>query len=122
MRPIEVIKEENGGPFAQRTVFGWCIVGPLSNGKSTVNSLRCNRIAVTDTTKNQYSQHYFAIQDEVKDVDAATALMDMYRKEFNEPTPKEMKKQLLKHSKKCQNFPIVLWWKFKGNGQISMEN
>ena len=96
LRPIEVIKEENGGPFAQRTAFGWCIVGPLSNGKSTVNSLRCNRIAVTDATTNQYSQHYFAVQDEVKDVNAAAVLMDMYRKEFNEPTPKEMKKQLLK--------------------------
>ena len=29
---------------------------------------------------------------------------------------------MLTHSKKCQNFPILLWWKFKGNGQISMEN
>ncbi len=96
LRPIEVIKEENGGPFAQRTAFGWCIVGPLSSGQSAVNSLRCNRIAVTDATTNQYSQHYFAVQDEVKDVNAATVLMDMYRKEFNEPTPKEMKKQLQK--------------------------
>ena len=77
LRPLEVIKEENGGPFAQRTAFGWCIVGPLSSGQSTVNSLRCNRIAVTDATTNQHSQHYFAVQDEVKDVNAATVLMDM---------------------------------------------
>ena len=26
------------------------------------------------------------------------------------------------HSKKYQNFPIVLGWKFKGNGQVSMGN
>ena len=61
-----------------------------------MNSLRCNRIAVTDAATNQYSQHYFAVEDEVKDVNAATVLMDMYMKDFNEPTPKEMKKQLLK--------------------------
>ena len=27
-----------------------------------------------------------------------------------------------KHSKKYQNFPIVLGWKFKGNGQVPMGN
>ena len=27
----------------------------------------------------------------------------------------------LDHIKKYQNFPIVLGWKFKGNGQVSME-
>ena len=96
LRPTEVIKERNGGPFAQRTAFGWCIVGPLLNGQSTDKSVNCNRIAVADVTTNKCSHHYFAVQDEVKDINAATVLIDMYRKEFNEPTPKEMKNQLLK--------------------------
>ena len=95
LRPTEVIKEENGGPFAQKTAFGWCIVGPLLNGHST-DSMKCNRIAVADVTTNRCSQHYFAVQNEVRDVNAATVLIDMYRKEFNEPTPKEMKNKLLK--------------------------
>ena len=55
LRPIEVINERNGGPFAQRTAFGWCIVGPLLNGKSTDNSIKCNRIAVADVTTNRCS-------------------------------------------------------------------
>ena len=96
MRPTEVIKEKNGGPFAQRTAFGWCIVGPLLNRQSADNSIKCNRIAVADVTTNKCSEHYFAVQDEVKDVNAATVLIHMYRKDFNEPTPKEMKDQLLK--------------------------
>ena len=96
LRPTEVIKEKNGGPFAQRTAFGWCVVGPLLNRQSADNSIKCNRIAVADVTTNKCSQHYFAVQDEVKDVNAATVLIDMYRKDFNEPTPKEMKNQLLK--------------------------
>ena len=29
---------------------------------------------------------------------------------------------LVGHSKKYQNFPIVLGWKFKGNGQVSKGN
>ena len=77
LRPTEVIKEKNGDPFAQRTAFGWCIVGPLLNGQSTDKCMNCNRIPVTDVTTNKCSQHYFAVQNEVKDIKVAPVLIDM---------------------------------------------
>ena len=30
LRPIKAVKEANNGPFAQKTVLGWCIIGPMS--------------------------------------------------------------------------------------------
>ena len=51
---------------------------------------------MANVTINKCLQLYFAVQDEVKDVNAVAVLIDMYRKEFNEPTSKEMNDQLLK--------------------------
>ena len=42
LRPAEIIKEENGGPFAQRTAFGSYIVGNILNGQSTDKSMNYN--------------------------------------------------------------------------------
>ena len=50
----------------------------------------------TSATKSQHSHNYFAVQDEIKEGNAATVLMDTYSKELKEPALKEMKKQLLK--------------------------
>ena len=29
-RLIKVVREASNGPFAQKTVIGWCIIGPMS--------------------------------------------------------------------------------------------
>ena len=46
LRPIKIVKEVNNGPFAQKTVLGLCIIGPMSNYNLSSKVVRCNRIAV----------------------------------------------------------------------------
>ena len=92
LRPLDVVNEETGGQFAQRTALGWCIIGPISDANEQVSTLGCNRIAVLDSPTNKIAQHYFGVEDVVSDKHLSSMLTDMYKKEFNDPKPKEMKK------------------------------
>ena len=92
LRPLNVINEKNNGPFAQRTALGWCIIGPISNADKQMSTLRCNRIAVLDSSSNRIAQYYFGVEEVVSDKDLSSMLTDMYKKEFKDPKPKDMKK------------------------------
>ena len=67
LEPLEVIPSENQGPFALKSMLGWCIIGPISakNKGNNVN-LKCNRIAVTDVSTNQLSKHHLAFKEDNK--------------------------------------------------------
>ena len=41
----KVINSENGGPYAFKTVLGWCIVGPVKSSQAK-RKFCCNRTAV----------------------------------------------------------------------------
>ena len=62
LRPLEVINEENNGPFAQKTALGWRIVGPLTNAEQHIATLRCNRIAVLDSPSKKIAQHFIGVK------------------------------------------------------------
>ena len=53
LSPIKVVKEANNGPFAQKTVLGWCIIGPMSKYNLSSKVVRCNRIAVVNKAEGQ---------------------------------------------------------------------
>eukprot|EP00795_Rhopilema_esculentum_P001046 gene1046-15376_t len=74
LRPLQVINEENNAPFAQRTPLGWCIVGPLTNTEQHMSTLRCNRIAVLGSPSNKISQHFFGVEETVKNKDLSQIL------------------------------------------------
>ena len=57
-----------------------------------MSTLRCNRIAVLDSPSNKIAQHFFGVEETVKDNDLSRMLVKMYKQDFNEPSPKEMKK------------------------------
>ena len=105
LRPLEVINEENNGPFAQRTALGWCIVGPLTNAEQHMSTLRCNRIAVVDSPSNKIAQHFFGVEETVKDNDLSRMLVEMYKHDFNEPSPKEMKKAQISQGTERNQLP-----------------
>ena len=46
LEPVQVIANRDGGPYAMKTVLGWCIVGPIACINSRNGSLTCNRMAV----------------------------------------------------------------------------
>ena len=48
---IQVLQGRNGGPYAFRTRFGWCVVGPEIVTKNSSGS--CKKIAVRQADTNQ---------------------------------------------------------------------
>ena len=92
LRPLEVIAEKNNGPYAQRTALGWSIIGPISQTDQRVATVKCNRIAVVDSSTQEIAPHHIGIEESIKDIGLSKMLEDMYKQDFNEPSIKEMKK------------------------------
>ena len=65
LEPFEVIPNKDGGPYAFRTLLGWCIVGPIDETTSSA-TVSCNRISVEDMSSKTVASHYFATETEVK--------------------------------------------------------
>ena len=81
LEPLEVIPSEQGGPYAFKTLLGWCIVGTI--GETTFDTaVACNRISVQES-KNVAS-HYFARETEVRDIGIEQMLKKIYTAEFND--------------------------------------
>ena len=66
LRPIKVVKEANNGPFAQKTVLGWCIIGPMSKYNLSSKVVRCNRVAAVNKAEGHIASHHFVIENSVK--------------------------------------------------------
>ena len=47
LKPLEVIPSKDGGPYAFRTLLGWCIVCPIGETASST-TVSCNRISVQE--------------------------------------------------------------------------
>ena len=93
-RLIKVVKETNNGPFTQKTVLGWCIIGPMSNYNLSNKVVRCNRIAVVNKAEGHIASHHFVVENSVKETACKQMLLDMYEQEFSEPSPKKMRKMM----------------------------
>ena len=78
----EVIPSKDGGPFAFRSPFGWCVIGPLAKG--TKKSTTSNQVLVKDAVSGNIASHYFGIPNEIKDVNTKQLLKLMYNTEFSE--------------------------------------
>ena len=92
LRPLEVIAEKNNGPYAQRTALGWSIIGPISSSDQRANTVKCNRIAVIDSSTQKIPHFHIGIEESFQDIGLSNILEDMYKQDFNEPSIKEIKK------------------------------
>ena len=80
---MEVIPSEQGGPYALKTLFGWCIVG--TTGKTTFDTtVACNRISVQDKVSKNVASHYFVRETEMRDIGIEQMLKKIYIAEFND--------------------------------------
>ena len=70
-----------------------------------MSTLRCNRIAVLDSPSNKIAQHFFGVEETVKDNDLSRMLVEMYKQDFNEPSPKEMKKAQISQGTERNQLP-----------------
>ena len=83
LEPLEVIPSEQGGPYAFKTLLGWCIVGTI--GETTFDTaVACNRISVQDKVSKNVASHYFARETEVRDIGIEQMLKKIYTAEFND--------------------------------------
>ena len=55
--PLEQVKEinnANNGPYAFKTVLGWCIVGPVKSNQAK-RKFCCNRATVMEAGTNEFA-------------------------------------------------------------------
>ena len=66
MKLLELILSQGNGPYAIRTAFGWCVIGPIDmkDGKS----FSCNHIAVTEASSGGTARYHIAIEDKYQEV------------------------------------------------------
>ena len=84
IEPKDFVTSQNGGPYAVKMFAGWTIIGPLhvsSDGPATVN---CNRIVVKEIRSDVPVDHYFAVDQMVKEILTPEALNRMMEIDFSE--------------------------------------
>ena len=83
LEPIEVIRSQNEGPYAFRTILGWCVVGPIE-GSHDERNIKCNRIAVQDSSDQTLAKHHFEVSSIVKEQEIKGMLEKLYNNDFIE--------------------------------------
>ena len=81
--PLKIIPSKDGGPYSYQKKLGWCIVGPIQN-VGHQNSLKCNRVAVKDTSTEKLSRHHSLIENASKDMSIEQMFEQMYYSDFTE--------------------------------------
>ena len=84
LEPVKIIPSKNNGPYAYKTLLGWCIVGPIINMNAERN-ISCHRVAVKDAISSKLAAHHFEVEKSVKDISLEEMFKMMYRNDFNEP-------------------------------------
>ena len=78
------LSSQHGGPYAFKTLLGWCVVGPMSN-QNKVEKFGCNRIMVTSVDTMKAKNHFFTVPTEVKETSIESMLEKIYKNDFVEP-------------------------------------
>ena len=74
LEPIKVISSEARGPYACKTVLGWCVIGPVGVNKAYLKRMKCNNIYVHEANSMKIANHHFASEGLVRETDIATML------------------------------------------------
>ena len=82
LEPIEVIKSKDDGPYAYKTMLGWCVVGPISGHKRM--DVKCSRIAVKDGCDQKVAKHHYEVLNTVKEQEIKDMLEKLYNNDFIE--------------------------------------
>ena len=82
LKPIKVISSKTQGPYAYKTVLGWCVVGPMGVNKAKLKEMKFNNIYVHEENSVKRAKHHFALKGPVRETDIATMLRRMYETDF----------------------------------------
>ena len=64
LQQLEVIPHQQDGPYAYRTILGWCVVRPIVDEKP--DAVSCNWIAVPQAENGSIAKH-FQVQNKCED-------------------------------------------------------
>ena len=56
----KVISSQNGGPYAFKTLLGWCVVGPMIN-QTKASKFDCNRMMLASADIVKPGRYYFTV-------------------------------------------------------------
>ena len=84
LEPMKIILSKEDGPYAWKTLLGWCIVGPIINTE-TDRIISCHQVVVKETISSRLAPHHFGFEKSVKDISLEEMLKMMYSNDFNEP-------------------------------------
>ena len=79
---MEVIPSQQDGPYAYRTILGWCVVGPIVDEKPDVVS--CNWIVVLQAENGSIAKHHFEVQNKCEDIGIKEMLRKIYMSDFQD--------------------------------------
>ena len=65
LEPNKIIPSRNDGPYAFRTIPGWCVSGPVQKVVDLQGNLSCHRVSVTEIGSNKIANHHFVIEKSV---------------------------------------------------------
>ena len=74
LEPIKVIPSRNDGPYAMKTILGWCIVGPISYWNQSEGKI-CNRTPAMEAGSDKVSRHYLAVENKLKPDDDVNSML-----------------------------------------------
>ena len=66
LQPLKVIPSQQDGPYAYRTILGWCVIGPMVDKK--LDAVSCNWITVPQL-------FHFEVQNKCEDIGIKETLM-----------------------------------------------
>ena len=84
LEPREVVSSQNRGPYAFKTVLGWCIVGPMIN-QTKGGKFCCNKIILASADTVKLARHYFTVPTKVKETSIENMLKKIDEQDFIEP-------------------------------------
>ena len=83
LEPTRILQSQDGGPYAYKTILGWCVVGSI-NCTTKDCSTSCNRVAVKDVASSKLGPNHFNVQESVKDISLEEMFQRMYKQDFSE--------------------------------------
>ena len=82
LQPLEVIPSQQEGPYAYKTILGWCVVGPIVNEKQ--DAVSCNRIAIFQAGNGSIAKHHFEVQNKCEEIRIKEMLRKIYMSDFQD--------------------------------------
>ena len=78
LEPLETIPSQGSGPYAFRSVLGWCVTGPIINKVPSTSKQRCNFVSIANNNIR------FVMQDEIKEQGLGEMMLKMFQQDFSE--------------------------------------